>query len=573
MYWAHRWTLLVKKIGYTQLRMASPYKLLFFLLASLFGIRLALIPADPSITPWFNHDSAYIAIISNNLLAGRGFINDAHWLLLDRFQSLPVYFHNSNPLYPILNATFAALPGMNVVWAGAMVSIAGWLGAGAAVAWITWHLSRDFRLTIIVLLSVLFFPACLEASFRVLPDSCSTALSLWSLALLITASAEAAHRPDRISYLRWSLAGFAFGLAWLTRSSVMILVPTIFLWLAPSILHRSRWPNLSFRLILFAFFAFLPAIPWLWRNHNVFGSAFYSENTMALLMDYWSYQFHIETDQFWRTELTYGGFGDVLRNDPIGIFTFWIKGFYLHIKGMAASLSYGNKFVLACLVPGMILSTWLFIRSFFRHPLFLPSLATPLATFTILSIRGGSSESRYILLLWIWLASASGFAIHYCFCKGLKPKSKEFFIPASLLLLMLLTCVWRDVAIAYNSNAVDPMLEDTRQNALQVSALLAPREPVAHFLPYFFTFYSGSSSFSPLFAPLPDAVQFMKRFNARYLVLPRTFVHRYFPNPQPDLGSRFHSLNIDPAFWVGVLKDAPQPPVIKQDVSSPGLKK
>src|SRR5205823_12579922 len=41
--------------------------------------RLALLPADPEVVPGFSHDSNYVAIVADNLLAGRGYVNDALW--------------------------------------------------------------------------------------------------------------------------------------------------------------------------------------------------------------------------------------------------------------------------------------------------------------------------------------------------------------------------------------------------------------------------------------------------------------------------------------------------------------
>ena len=57
-------------------------------------LRIALIPSAADVTKSFSHDSAYIAIVARNLLAGRGLVNDAAYRIAvsaersaDRFQA------------------------------------------------------------------------------------------------------------------------------------------------------------------------------------------------------------------------------------------------------------------------------------------------------------------------------------------------------------------------------------------------------------------------------------------------------------------------------------------------------
>src|SRR5207248_5813130 len=84
--------------------------------------RLALLPADPEVVPGFSHDSNYIAIVANNLLAGRGYVNDALWLVFLQPEQLPMPFHNANPLLPTAVAGVVWATGQSAAWAGLAVS-------------------------------------------------------------------------------------------------------------------------------------------------------------------------------------------------------------------------------------------------------------------------------------------------------------------------------------------------------------------------------------------------------------------------------------------------------------------
>src|SRR5438874_222020 len=88
------------------------------------AVRLALLPADPEVVPGFSHDSNYIAIVANNLLAGRGYVNDALWLVFLQPEQLPVPYHNANPLFPTAVAGLTWLTGQSAAWTGLALSAA-----------------------------------------------------------------------------------------------------------------------------------------------------------------------------------------------------------------------------------------------------------------------------------------------------------------------------------------------------------------------------------------------------------------------------------------------------------------
>src|SRR5262245_30605503 len=103
------------------------------------ALRLVLLPpGDPSLKG-FSHDSAYITLVAQNLLDGRGYVNDAHWLVFLDPPALPIPYHNANPLYPTLIAGVSLITGLNPIAAGFAVSALSGVGVLAALLWLVAH--------------------------------------------------------------------------------------------------------------------------------------------------------------------------------------------------------------------------------------------------------------------------------------------------------------------------------------------------------------------------------------------------------------------------------------------------
>src|SRR5262249_48981202 len=81
-------------------------------------LRVLLIPPDAQFRHGLEHDGAYLAIVARNLLAGRGLVNDAHWLVFLNPPTLPMPYHNGKPLYPCLIAAMSLLTGSGVFYSG-----------------------------------------------------------------------------------------------------------------------------------------------------------------------------------------------------------------------------------------------------------------------------------------------------------------------------------------------------------------------------------------------------------------------------------------------------------------------
>src|SRR6476660_7607524 len=79
---------------------ALPSWIVWTAVAAYTGLRLVMLPADGVNVKAFGHDGAYLSTLANNLQSGRGYVNDALWLVFLMPEGLPMPFHNANPLYP-----------------------------------------------------------------------------------------------------------------------------------------------------------------------------------------------------------------------------------------------------------------------------------------------------------------------------------------------------------------------------------------------------------------------------------------------------------------------------------------
>src|SRR5205823_2700114 len=87
--------------------------------------RMLLIPARAEFTHAFTHDSAYLATTAGNVVSGKGYVNDALWLVFMMPQTLPMPYHNANPLFPTLAAGIAFVGQYDVFRSGFVVAALG----------------------------------------------------------------------------------------------------------------------------------------------------------------------------------------------------------------------------------------------------------------------------------------------------------------------------------------------------------------------------------------------------------------------------------------------------------------
>ena len=244
--------------------------LLLSWLARLWGV-----PPHPELSISMSHDSAYIVQLAQNLGAGKGFVNDATFLTFLNLGRPPVPYHNANPLYACLIVLWSKISGWGAPQAGVALSItAHTLAMGLVFLLLNRLGTAEVPAAVGAALAGLF-PSTWRESYAILPDM----MALFWMVLTAYLLVEAVQRKG---YWWWATAGAAFGLAWLTRSTALFLLPAL-AWYG--------WRKASFRLASSAVFggaALLVCLPWLIHTQLVWGNPFRSDGVWYWLQDYYT---------------------------------------------------------------------------------------------------------------------------------------------------------------------------------------------------------------------------------------------------------------------------------------------
>ena len=312
----------------------------FWLVVVLVGyalLRLLLVPVESTVGG-FSHDSAYIALLAENLVAGNGYINDALWLVFLDPPALPMPFHNANPLYPTLTATLSWITGKSVIWAGfALTATAHAVLIGTLVSllrpWISAYTPRIMLATLAA-----FFPPIFESSLVYLPDLVGLVFVLAAVACLVRLE-----QP-----LGSILAGVFMGLAWLTRSSEIFALPMI----AVFLLFRDGWRGALLRLTLLGMMALVVALPWLLHTASVWGNPFRSDTTYYWLQDYYARGHHGSIARYWHSPEPPPTLRTLLSREPAGFLSFYIGGAFLFVPHAVAGWS--DKHVLIAIILALL---------------------------------------------------------------------------------------------------------------------------------------------------------------------------------------------------------------------------
>jgi 4-amino-4-deoxy-L-arabinose transferase-like glycosyltransferase len=488
------------------------------LLLAYLAVRLALIPADVSVTSAQSHDGSYICIVAGRLVQGLGYTNPAHWLVFLNPPSLPMPYHNANPGYPTLVAATMAALGTDAPRAGVIVSL---LSSGAIAA-LLYGLVRSFGrgpgTAAVAAAAGLLLPESWTLSFRIAPDLLMTALSL---AVIYVAYARPAGALNALA------AGVLFGLAWLVRSTAMLLLPP----LAYALLLRDgvRRTAISVALVLAA--AAVTISPWLAHNQATWGKPFRSDAGYYWLQDYHAREFGGDIGRYWRSTTTPPGLGEVVRADPSGFAEHLARGVPVLVYRFLAGLSGWSKPLLAALLGGLGGALWLGRRHLLSRE---GQAMTLLLVGTLASLlpRAGSLEARYVLvsvvLLAAWMATmAADGAIAWR--EGRSTRRDR--VAVALLAIAGLACVATDAANLPEELRVRPGREAARARARAVAEATG-RAPIVVHDPYFYTLDTGGvSALEPPYTDKAGLLSYMERYGARHLLLPED------PQAVPFLGS------------------------------------
>jgi 4-amino-4-deoxy-L-arabinose transferase-like glycosyltransferase len=291
-------------------------------------VRLAVLPAEDLHYFYFHHDSFYIAIIAENLQAGRGYVNDAHWLVFLQPDRLPIPYHNANPLYPTLVAGVAAVTGLGPVQSSLAVSaLASGLLFAALLLLARKYVASPIRCLLLAAAGTLFYPV-FDTSLDALPDGPCAAFAIAGLAFLVRSRGI---KPA-------ALAGALFGLAWLSRSSVILMIPAVAVYL----LLSQPWRRALVQGAAVALAALLVASPWLIHTAVVWGNPLRSDASYYLMQDYHSVHKygHPLVERYWHSPERPESLGQVLRREPAEVIRFALDGVPMVLDEFVDAWSY-----------------------------------------------------------------------------------------------------------------------------------------------------------------------------------------------------------------------------------------
>lgn len=479
-------------------------------------VRVLLLPADGAVVNGFSHDSGYISIVAERVRDGAGFTNPAHWLLFLNPPSLPMPFHNANPGYPALMAALSAAVGVDVAYAGLLISALSSVLLGVAVFSLVQRLSGNDRFAALCGVAVIFFPPLWRTSFGVLPDALSTALCFSAMAVAVRAKTARG----------WAAVGVLFGLAWLGRSSSTLIVPGLLWWM-----FRTRpWRQFAAATLVFALAAVLVASPWLVHTYQTWGSALRSDAGYYLLQDYLARSFGDDLSRFWRSLTPPPSLSQILASDAKGLVLHTIGGIPAMAFLVAAGLAEWNRLAAILLFALLALATVYSFRRW-RSPELQAGVLMVAATVGSLLIRARSFEMRYfsiaavLLVLWMLLPLREFFS-----AKGETPsRNLRLAIAAGCVLYAVAFLAAQDYRILHDETRVSPKVSAYRAIAREVASEFRNEPAIITDLPYFYTHYTKLPSISPPHAGKPELLDFMSRYSARLLLLPTAELNYYYP--------------------------------------------
>jgi hypothetical protein len=484
--------------------------------------RVLLIPANGAVVKGFTHDSGYISIVAERVRDGEGFTNPAHWLLFLNPARLPMPFHNSNPGYPALNAALSGLLGVDVVYAGLLVSALSSAFLAAAVFALVQRFSGDLRFSALCSITVALFPPIWRLSYSLFPDSLFAALSISVIAV-----ATRSRSP-----WGWFVSGVLFGLSWLVRSTSLLILLGLLWWV-----FRTRpQKDVIAAVLVFAIGAILVASPWLVHTQQTWGSPFRSDAAYYWLQDYYSYPHGGDVSKFWRSLTPPPSLRQILSSDAEGFLLRTLSGVPSMIYLLAVGLSEASRpaaiVLFALLAFATVHSFRLWRRSEFQAG-FLIVAVTAISLLT----RARSLEIRYFivaivfLILWVLLPLREFFLAK----AGSSHWGLRMAIASGCALYTLVFLVPQDRNIFREMTRTSPELASYQAVVWEVAREFPNEQAIITDRPYICTYYTKVPALSPPNASKTELLRFMSQYSARLLLLPTDAIEYYYPEFQETL--------------------------------------
>lgn len=478
--------------------------------------RLITDPANPENDFTFHHDSAYLATVAQNVVAGKGYVNDALWLVFLNPERLPMPFHNGNPLYPTLVAVLSSTTGMNIFASGYVISVLSSGLLGLSLFLLIQVYCKSWSTAALIALAGTLFPLTLMDSYCYLTDALYAALFFATWASLV-----------RISSGRHAvLAGILFGATWLTRSQAILMIPSVLVFVLLKIASISGYKSALKRLLVFGCAAFLVISPWLIHQYRVWGDPFRSDSSYYLLEEIQAKKFGNSIDRYWHSTRVPAGVLSVIQENPVGFLLHVCRGSIGVIKRLISKWCFGS------VIAGLLLSIWVlfFVRSLFRnkiHLLFRPeTVALILYGFILViffSLRGHDLEIRYFNTLTVFFSViiASGSIGAFKSIRKIETGRLKRYLVILLIGVLWLGIVPRNIYKVYQQVRIpDTRNVGYRHLAERIDKRFSKGKPVVvGDKPYFYTLATGAPSLS-----IPESddrflLNYMKKYGADYIFL------------------------------------------------------
>jgi 4-amino-4-deoxy-L-arabinose transferase-like glycosyltransferase len=501
-------------------------------------VRMVWLPGVEPTIRGVVHDSAYILQVAENVREGRGMVLDTNWLVFRHPDRLPLPFHNANPLFPLSIVAMAEMTGGDVLRAGFMVLGLSHAVLLAAVFWWAGCYKSSVSARMLIAVAAAFFPAVFRNSLVILPDLPCAALAVWSLALF----AEGKSRGTAI------LAGAVWGLAWLTRSSVIITLPAILI----LVTFRFESRRSLVRMAIATIAAVLMATPWLVYKQRVWGSTFRSDAGYTMMQDYHAREFGGSVTRYWHSVELPESFGDVLREDPVHLAS-WIVVRIPRLVYSAGQQMFESDSIevrrasVALLLVVACGFSWMFFRRFRDErywKIFNLIVAWSALTATgvlLLAVRAESFELRYLILSWIGL----GGGLMAGLVALLQPSGRKLSQSPAIVLAAAALALWVVVIPMFNLNlwryysATDDEMVRYFEAARGFTEDLGIQMPVvAGTLPYLFTYATKVPALSIPESDDAYLVDYMTRYGSRHVFLSRAEAEFWRPHWLAEDGPR-----------------------------------
>jgi hypothetical protein len=491
---------------------------ILFWIAGYLLLRILLLPADPAVAGGFSHDSAYLAMVAQNLLSGKGLVLDALWLVFLNPPSLPMPFHNANPLFPLLTAGFSKVLWINVPDAAFLVSALAGVALTGVLAWILLPYSPNWKVAL---------AASLLASLSLEPWVSSWAAmtdALWCLLALISCGVLLRSRTAA----GFGLAGLVLGLAWLTRSMSTLLAPAVIAY----ILLKFPFRDASKFLLSLSAAALGICSPWLVFTALTWGAPLRSDSGF-IFSTHAYYEYKMGTPwKVWHSPVPPASASELLRSHPAEVLRNWLSRPVPFLKRILLGAG-GTRL-------GLTLVAVLALLLVARKP---PAAFSPeslgvilyLATiFAVLSVLGPYMEARYFILpytlFWAWVWRSVILTAREV-TMGVRTRTHyaSLLIAAAVTALVMAPNAYSAVRYARSPDQAwnVPYREISRKWNVEI---IRGSPTVVGDHPYLFSLFTGNQSLSIPASNDEFLKRYMKQYGARFVLLSER--ERFFWRPE-----------------------------------------